>query len=739
MRWFWLVAMLLGIVGCADEGTALREWRLLSATGQPLVTLPGALAAPVDERTLVLERELVPEPRMRGRSLDLVLFGVQAPASLEVDGQPAVTLQDGFDLVRGGFRTVHPQRFRLPRPDGGGPRRLTLRIRNTWYQAKWIQGVPRIMLADEPSARASLTVYANSYASWICLGAAVECAAMFLAVFLFGGRRRAYLWFGLQGFSSAVIPLYYLGYTQVLFGRWEGGFYGALIAFANTISVRFTHEFFQLGPPPRGWWFFLVAGTVVPLVLGGPFTLTPLGAPFVTLLITLNVTYQLHLCFHLWRARGPDFRVALFAGCWSILGLGAGADSLSWFGLVSPLEGVRLGSIGLGCFAFLQSILLASHYRESLNAGDVLNSALQEKVSDLEHRRAEVETLNTELRAQVNERSQQMFLALSLAASRAAAPVLEAGQVVHARYDVLDRIGHGGMGNVYRVRRRRDGRILALKVTHDVDGVSLARLAREATMIARIAHHHVVELVDVDVAPEGFAYLIMEMVEGATLSDIAVSERSPLWCLRVFEQALDGLSALHELEIVHRDIKPHNLIVGDRDGQPYVKLVDFGISRAPTEPASIASADPPHIDARANEALANAVEVSETVRLDPLSTPRTSSSSSSLTRAGVLAGTPTYMAPELAGGGGVIGKPADMFAFGIMVHHLLTGAFPFEVPPLISALQGQEPGTPTPLDLPWVRGPLRDALVRTLAIDPSQRPSASELRFVIKEALAELT
>ncbi len=722
-------ALLLTVVGCShQEGEPLSQWKLVSTDGAPTIELPAALALPDRDTAFVLERKWTPPTRPALAVFELVLQGVQAPASLEVDGVRAQLIRDGFGIAPGGLRTVVPQRFSIPHSASGEPRTLRLRLENTWYQARWVEGVPRVIEAGVLTRKENIALVANLNAAWLSLGVTIQVGVMFLAVFLFGGRRSAYLWFGVQALTTTVIPLYQLGYTQTLFGAWEGGAYGAFLAVGNTVGVRFSHEFFGLKRPHPSLWLATLVGVVVPLLLQGPFVFTPYGAPLINLLISLSVAYQILLCTRLWIQRGLDVRVALFGLSWLILAALATADQLAWWGIASPLEGARVGALGIAAFAFLQSILVANHYRVSLDSGDSLNQKLEERLRDLVHRKAEVDMLNTQLRVQVQERSQQMFLALSLAASRGVAPVLEAGQFIHGRYLVLGRLGSGGMGYVYRVKRESDGRMLALKVAHNVDGVSLARLAREATMIARIAHRHVVELVDVDVAPEGFAYLAMEIAAGTTLGELDVNNRSQRWCLDLLDQVLDGLSALHELGIVHRDLKPSNVVVEDDGDAPRVKLIDFGISREPSQTAPLVA------DATAQVGYQLATQADDTITIGFGPTPK--SHSSSLTRDGLLAGTPAYMAPELAQGERAASAASDMFAFGVMVYRVFMHCYPFAEPAITCMLRGDEQPPPASLQLAWMNLSLREGVERALSRIPQKRPTAFELRGLIAEARA---
>jgi serine/threonine protein kinase len=130
---------------------------------------------------------------------------------------------------------------------------------------------------------------------------------------------------------------------------------------------------------------------------------------------------------------------------------------------------------------------------------------------------------------------------------------VQPGDVVEARYRIVRALGFGGMGAVYEVERVGDGKHLALKMTQEVRGLALARLAREARIATQIQHPNVVSVVDADVARGGFAFLVMELVEGKPLADCA-KDRDLTWRPRVLLQVLRGVEALHAQGIIHRDL-----------------------------------------------------------------------------------------------------------------------------------------------------------------------------------------
>lgn len=217
-------------------------------------------------------------------------------------------------------------------------------------------------------------------------------------------------------------------------------------------------------------------------------------------------------------------------------------------------------------------------------------------------------------------------------------PDLEASGRI-GRYIDLTLLGQGGMGAVYRGRDPELDRQVAIKVMLDATPDFVARFRREAQSIARLAHANIVQVYDFGVDTEGNPYFVMELIDGTPLDKI-IRDRGrlpPLEAIQLIRQAACGLGAAHRAGIVHRDVKPSNLIV---DGRGTVKLVDFGIARV----------------AAAGQAL---------------------------TGAAALMGTPGYMAPEQAAGRPVDHR-ADIYALGLTLFELLAGAPPYAAPDPIS-------------------------------------------------------
>ncbi|MDB4968534.1 MAG: kinase domain protein [Myxococcales bacterium] len=215
------------------------------------------------------------------------------------------------------------------------------------------------------------------------------------------------------------------------------------------------------------------------------------------------------------------------------------------------------------------------------------------------------------------------------------------------RYVDLTLLGQGGMGAVYRGRDPELDRAVAIKVMLHATPDFIARFRREAQSIAKLAHANIVQVYDFGVDGENNPYFVMELIDGTPL-DAIVRERGRVAALdaaRLCKQAAAGLAAAHRAGIIHRDVKPSNLIV---DGRGHVKLVDFGIAR---------------MDAGAQ-----------------------------LTNAAALMGTPGYMAPEQAMGKKVDGR-ADIYALGMTLFELLAGgpAFVADDPIALVVMNMQQP------------------------------------------------
>lgn len=228
------------------------------------------------------------------------------------------------------------------------------------------------------------------------------------------------------------------------------------------------------------------------------------------------------------------------------------------------------------------------------------------------------------------------------------APPLDAPTI--PGYVVLDLVGRGGMGKVYRARHVDLERIVALKVlVRDPDERSLARFRDEARAVARLQHPNIASLYEAGVA-DGVPFLIQEFVAGGSLSQkLAATPQDPLNAASTVEAVARAIAASHEQGVVHRDLKPGNILLTE-DGTP--KVTDFGVAKL--------------LD-RDSDSGAPPVE--------------------HLTRTGEIVGTPAYMPPEQAKGEpGASGVAVDVYASGALLYEMLTGRPPFQSPDIVQTL-----------------------------------------------------
>ena len=321
---------------------------------------------------------------------------------------------------------------------------------------------------------------------------------------------------------------------------------------------------------------------------------------------------------------------------------------------------------------------------------------LTERLDELSEKNREVAALNDELRLQVAARSRE--LATLLENTDGGSASLRFGQVIGERYRVSSHLGSGAMGSVFAVERITDEKRFALKIMHgSTTGIAASRFAREAEIAAKLAHENLVSVVDVGL-DRGRAYLVMELVAGASLEDRRSDFGDAKLAFEALRQMAAGLAELHDHGVVHRDLKPANVLVAERsDGTWQVKIGDFGIARQED------------VDALA-----------ETV------SPGGGAESPGLTKTGVMLGTLPYMAPELRDGARGVGPASDVFGFGIIAHELYAKESPFAVPPVFTAASRRPLPEPAPLP-DTVPASLRAILRACLSEDPNDRPTAREL------------
>lgn len=268
------------------------------------------------------------------------------------------------------------------------------------------------------------------------------------------------------------------------------------------------------------------------------------------------------------------------------------------------------------------------------------------------------------------------------------------GVALGGRYRLERRIAVGGMGEVWQGYDEALTRPVAVKVLRDEfagDAGFLARFRTEARNSAALAHPNIAALFDYG-EQHGSAYLVMELVVGEPLSDVL--ERTPILeashLIPILAQTARGLAAAHEAGVVHRDVKPGNLLIA-RGGR--VKITDFGVSRSAGQPTMTAS--------------------------------------------GMVMGTAQYLSPEQA-----VGKPAtplsDLYSLGVVAYEALAGRRPFTGPTAvdIAVAHVNDPVPPLP---PVVDRPLAELVLRLLAKDPARRPGSADELAELFDRLASPT
>jgi len=271
------------------------------------------------------------------------------------------------------------------------------------------------------------------------------------------------------------------------------------------------------------------------------------------------------------------------------------------------------------------------------------------------------------------------------------------GQALGDAYTIEGEIGRGGMGVVYRARDERLQRRVAIKVLPPelaFQDEIRQRFMREAQTAARLSHPHIVPIHGVDEGG-GLVYFVMGLVDGESLG-ARIKRRGHLPAeevRRIMKETADALSAAHAFSVVHRDIKPDNILLEGTRGR--VMVTDFGIAKALSAAGSGAT----------------------------------------LTGAGVAIGTPAYMSPEQAAGEREIDGRSDVYSLGIVAYQMVTGELPFQAPTVAGILMKQitEPAPMVTLKRPDVPEDLALAISRCLEKDPENRwPTADALRRALE-------
>jgi serine/threonine protein kinase len=286
------------------------------------------------------------------------------------------------------------------------------------------------------------------------------------------------------------------------------------------------------------------------------------------------------------------------------------------------------------------------------------------------------------------------------------APPQTRPRVIGGKYEILGRLGQGGMGAVYEARHTGTGRRVALKeiIGEGADREQLVeRLEREARATAEIESRHITPILDSGTDPETkHPYIVMELLRGEDLQQLMVRQRPLIQdtALRIVAQACAGLQRAHEAGVVHRDIKPANLFLSRREGEEVlVKVLDFGI-------------------ARFKEGLATA-------------------ENHALTSTGLMLGTPLYMSPEQVQGPKHVDHRSDLWSIGVVLYEALTGATPHrDVETLGGLLVAicSRPARSLREVAPHIRSSVGAIVKKALELEPAARyQSANELLLDLRK------
>ena len=269
------------------------------------------------------------------------------------------------------------------------------------------------------------------------------------------------------------------------------------------------------------------------------------------------------------------------------------------------------------------------------------------------------------------------------------------GKLLGNRYEIVEKVGNGGMATVYKATDKVLKRNVAVKILRDeftTDEEFIKRFEAEAQSAARLTHPNIVSIYDVGVE-NNLYYIVMELIQGKTLKEIIVEERGPLpwkWSVNVAIQIASALEMAHRNNIIHRDIKPHNIIITE-DG--IAKVTDFGIAKAV--------------------------------------------SNSTITAFGTTIGSVHYFSPEHARGGFTDAK-SDLYSLGVVMYEMVTGRVPFDADtPVSVALKHMQEKPEEPIEVNnHVPVAVNKIIMKALQKDATLRyQSASEMLIDLRKAL----
>ena len=282
------------------------------------------------------------------------------------------------------------------------------------------------------------------------------------------------------------------------------------------------------------------------------------------------------------------------------------------------------------------------------------------------------------------------------------------GTMIRGKYRILGKLGQGGMATVYKALHVGFDEVCALKVINlelASDLSFVKRFGQEAALTRKLQHPNAVRVEDIDQADDGRPFMVMEFIEGESLKDV-IQHQAPLpvpRACRIAKQVAAALDAAHRLGMIHRDIKPGNILLtrpAAGAGEELAKVLDFGIAKMKEAHLAVGGA--------------------------------------TLTRTGTSIGTPAYMSPEQAmgkTGDGLDGR-ADLYSLGVVMYEMLTGELPVQAESEVQMLIGQISTPPKPIRArrPELTEGIGAVVMRCLEKDPARRPASGAALIALIEA-----
>jgi eukaryotic-like serine/threonine-protein kinase len=467
----------------------------------------------------------------------------------------------------------------------------------------------------------------------------------------------------------------------------------AVAALINVANIVVYSTLTSENPAYRDWIDNVIRIHLVALVLAPLFVVTRRsaapGALFYVLfgaLLSANAQ-RAHGAVHafsitalgsavLVRTRPWQFILTLLAGCVLVSVAAFRLQPDPTLASASAITSAGVGAVALAAF-------LVTHVAKMREL--IARRALERINAELEQR------VERGVREKVKERSEALTRALQRLGDQVS---LAPGTVLGERFEIDRPLGFGGMGVVYRGRDLSTRDSVAIKViqatnAHELDGVH--RFLQEAKATASVNHPAVVRSLYIDVTDDGCLYQVMELVEGVPLDERLRRDQALGWgaAARLGVVLGEALAAAHSVGIVHRDVKPPNIML--MRVAPGLKLLDFGVSK---------------------------------LRDDVMAPSETGSR---------LIGTPEFMAPEQISDSSTVGEKADVYALGLVVYQAAAGRGPFDVTSPAQWLHAHTVRDPIDLRgrVPDCPAPFSEMVMRCLRKDPLARPTAGEVARIL--------